>query len=371
MSDKNYLMQNRPYSKNVKNQRYYSCSMLTPNAFPLSKRDKAVNQDVYGFQVHGVYESEEEMRDHCLKLQKFIKNFDVLPNEVGNLVDFDIDICEYEDAEIVYREEELNNINKKDFSKDLETKEDGVNECVNGALNTVETQETDNTVNLNRYVKKDNTFVNQIKHHNYVCVSYISKDMLKNIPEKSKNKKFVGHIVHGIFEKYVDAQKYQNLMTKVFPMMVIDKVGEMNVVHLDLNVMKDEKLRDGYNQSLNLFMKLYLDCLEEDGTDEKIRKEAQLQGAEIVTGKYDEFIGSSKKNTTKIDLQDESEHKEVKFAPKENEEQKLNREIKENAERKTLLEQEMNMSKQTALSSSEDFEKKLKEIKKLHSMKNK
>ena len=364
MSDKNYLTPSRPYSKNVKNQRYYSCSMLTPNAFPLSKRDKAVNQDVYGFQVHGVYETEEEMRDHCLKLQKVIKNFDVLPNEVGNLVDFDIDICEYEDAEIVYREEELNNINKKDFSKDLETKE----ETVDDTTNTVETDETSNTVNLNRYTKKDNTFVNQVKHHNYVCVSYISRDMLKNIPEKSKNKKFVGHIVHGVFEKYVDAQKYQNLMSKEFPMMVIDKVGEINVVHLDLNVMKDEKVRDTHKSSLNLFMKLYLDCLEEDGNDEKIRKEAQLQGAEIVTGKYDEFIGSSKKKSSETETSILHENKEeVKFAPKETEEQKLNREMKENAEKKASLEQQKNSS----LSSTEDFENKLKEIKKLHSMKNK
>ena len=353
MSDKNYLTPNRPYSKNVKNQRYYSCSMLTPNAFPLSKRDKATNQDVYGFQVHGVYETDEEMRDHCLKLQKVIKNFDVLPNEVGNLVDFDIDICEYEDAEIVYREEELNNINKKDFSKDLESKEEIID-------NMDETTEMNETVNLNRYVKKDNTFVNQIKHHNYACVSYISRDMMKNIPEKSKNKKFIGHIVHGIFEKYVDAQKYQNLMTKEYPMMVIDIVGEMNVVHLDLNVMKDDKVRDTYKPSLNLFMKLYLDCLEEDGTDEKIRKEAQLQGAEIVTGKYDEYIGSSKKKTGETDLQNVSENKEeVKFAPKETEEQKLNREMMENAERKAILEQQKNMS----LSSTEDFEEKLKEIK--------
>ena len=64
--------------------------------------------------------------------------------------------------------------------------------------------------------------------------------MLKNIPEKSKNKKIIGHIVHGIFEKYVDAQKYQHMMVKEFPMMVVDKVGEMNVVHLDLNIMKDD-----------------------------------------------------------------------------------------------------------------------------------
>ena len=41
MSEKNYLIANRPYSKNVKNQKYYSCSMLAPNTFPLSKRDKA------------------------------------------------------------------------------------------------------------------------------------------------------------------------------------------------------------------------------------------------------------------------------------------------------------------------------------------
>jgi hypothetical protein len=356
MSDKNYLTVNRPYSKNVKNQRYYSCSMITPNSFPLAKRDKATSQDVYGFQVHGVYENEEEMRDHCLKLQKTNKNFDVLPNEVGNLVDFDIDICEYEDAEIVYREEELNNINKKDFTKDLEKE-------VESSDIGVDLSEDDN---INRFKKKDNTFVNQVKHQNYACVSYISKDMLKNIPEKSKNKKFVGHIVHGIFEKFVDAQKYQHLMSKEYPMMVIDKVGEMNIVHIDLNIMKDEKLRDTYKPSLNLFMKLYMDCLEEDGNDEKIRKEAQLQGAEIVTGKYDEYIGSSKKVVVEQDekLTDMGNVDEVEYKPKETEEQKINRLLNESNERKVRLEEQKNLS----YSTTEDFEEKLKEIKNLHDM---
>ena len=357
MSDKNYLTTNRPYAKNVKNQKYYSCSMLTPNTFPLSKRDIAINQDVYGFQVHGVYEDENDMRDHCLKLQKVIKNFDVLPNEIGNVVDFDIDICDYEEAEIVYREEELNNINKKDFSKDLDSKTTEVEK--------VETLDMDETVDLNRYQKKDTTFVNQVKHHNYVCVSYISKDMLKNIPEKSKNKKFVGHIVHGVFEKYVDAQKYQHLMTKEYPMMVIDKVGEMNIVHYDLNVMKDEKIRDTFKPSLNTFMKSYLDALEEDGNDEKIRKEAQLQGAEIVTGKYDEFIGANRKIVVEQD-DDVSEIKETVFQKKETEEQKLDRELQENSDRKEKLRKQMTTVQTTA----DEFEDKLAEIKKLHNMKN-
>jgi len=357
MSDKNYLTASRPYSKNVKNQKFYSCSMLTPNTFPLSKRDIAINQDVYGFQVHGVYEDENDMRDHCLKLQKVIKNFDVLPNEIGNVVDFDIDICDYEDAEIVYREEELNNINKKDFSKDLDSKttED----------EKVDSHDKEDIVNLNRYQKKDTTFVNQVKHHNYVCVSYITKDMLKNIPEKSKNKKFVGHIVHGVFEKFVDAQKYQHLMTKEYPMMVIDKVGEMNIVHYDLNVMKDEKIRDSFNPSLNTFMKSYLDALEEDGNDEKIRKEAQLQGAEIVTGKYDEFIGANRKVVVEKD-EDESEVKETVFQKKETEEQKLERELKENSDRKEKLRKQMT----TVQTTTDEFEDKLAEIKKLHNMKN-
>jgi hypothetical protein len=357
MSDKNYLTASRPYSKNVKNQKFYSCSMLTPNTFPLSKRDIAINQDVYGFQVHGVYEDENDMRDHCLKLQKVIKNFDVLPNEIGNVVDFDIDICDYEDAEIVYREEELNNINKKDFSKDLDSK--------TTKDEKVDSHDKDDTVNLNRYQKKDTTFVNQVKHHNYVCVSYITKDMLKNIPEKSKNKKFVGHIVHGVFEKYVDAQKYQHLMTKEYPMMVIDKVGEMNIVHYDLNVMKDEKIRDSFNPSLNTFMKSYLDALEEDGNDEKIRKEAQLQGAEIVTGKYDEFIGANRKVVVEKD-EDESEVKETVFQKKETEEQKLERELKENSDRKEKLRKQMT----TVQTTTDEFEDKLAEIKKLHNMKN-
>ena len=362
MSDKNYLTTSRPYSKNVKNQRYYSCSMLTPNSFPLSKRDKAVNKDVYGFQVHGVYEDEEDMREHCLKLQKVIKNFDILPNEIGNLVDFDIDICDYEDAEIVYREEELNNINKKDFAQDIEKeKQDNLNE----------NKEQD--ISMDQFKKKDTTFVNQVKHHNYVCVSYITKNMLKNIPEKSKNKNIVGHIVHGVFEKYVDAHKYQNLMVNEFPMMVVDKVGEMNVVHLDLNVMKDDKSRETFKPSLNLFMKSYMDALEEDGNDEKIRKEAQLQGAEIVTGKYDEYIGASKKvvvekeNNNVEDFEIVENVEEIQFKPKETEEQKLNRELAESAERKARLEKQKNVS----YSTTEEFEEKLNEIKKLHSMKNK
>jgi hypothetical protein len=364
MTDKNYLTPNRPYSKNVKNQRYYSCSMLTPNSFPLSKRDKTVSQDVYGFQVHGVYENEEEMREHCLKLQKVIKNFDVLPNEIGNLVDFDIDICEYEDAEIVYREEELNNINKKEFTKDLE-KEVKTEEV---GIVSENTDDLTGEMNINRFTKKDKTFVNQVKHHNFVCVSYISKEMLKNIPEKSKNKKFVGHIVHGIFEKFVDAQKYQHMMSKEFPMMVVDKVGEMNIVHSDLNVMKDDKVRDIHKPSLNSFMKLYMDCLEEDGNDEKIRKEAQLQGAEIVTGKYDEYIGASKKTVVEKDEKQLSENTgEVKFPPKETEEQKLNRALKESSDRKAKLEEQKNIS----YSTTEEFEEKLKEIKTLHNMINK
>ena len=56
-----------------------------------------------------------------------------------------------------------------------------------------------------------------------------------------------------------------------------------------------------------------------------------------------------------------------KFKPKETEDQKLTRELAESAERKAKLEQQKNIS----YSTTEEFEEKLKEIKRLHSMKNK
>ena len=139
----------------------------------------------------------------------------------------------------------------------------------------------------------------------------------------------------------------------------------MNIVHYDLNVMKDEKIRDSFNPSLNTFMKSYLDALEEDGNDEKIRKEAQLQGAEIVTGKYDEFIGANRKVVVEKD-EDESEVKETVFQKKETEEQKLERELKENSDRKEKLRKQMT----TVQTTTDEFEDKLAEIKKLHNMKN-
>ena len=42
---------NKSFVKNVKYQRFYTCSMLAPNCFPMSKRDSVKNQEIYGFKL--------------------------------------------------------------------------------------------------------------------------------------------------------------------------------------------------------------------------------------------------------------------------------------------------------------------------------
>ena len=124
--EEDYLDEDKPFKHMVKKQNYCVISMLTPNAFPESKREEYRGQKILGLKIRGVFETYDEAKDHASKIQKLDKFHNVFVGEVGKWLPFDVDISNMQtDEEPVYREKSLNQYMKsyKDALKEEEIQE--------------------------------------------------------------------------------------------------------------------------------------------------------------------------------------------------------------------------------------------------------
>ena len=152
---------NKPFVKNVKYQRFYTCSMLAPNCFPMSKRDSVRDQDIYGFKLHGVYEDEKEQEEHSDKVRNIVKNYEVFGDKIGELIEFDVDIADTErNSKIVYKEEEQNEINNRQYKQEIcKTYKDNKDELDFSEILNQNPIENNLDIDENYFSQKEQTFV--------------------------------------------------------------------------------------------------------------------------------------------------------------------------------------------------------------------
>jgi hypothetical protein len=121
-----YLDEDKPFRHMIKKQNFCIISMLTPNAFPESKREEYKDQKILGIKVRGVFETYDEAKKQAEQLQKLDKFHNIFVGEVGKWLPFDVDISKTEtEDDPVYREKSLNTYMKayKDSLKEEEVEE--------------------------------------------------------------------------------------------------------------------------------------------------------------------------------------------------------------------------------------------------------
>jgi len=124
--EEDYLDEDKPLKQLVKKQNYCVLSMLTPNAFPETKREQYKDQKILGIKIRGVFETYEDAKVHADRLQKQDKFHNVFVGEVGKWLPFDVDIATMQtEDDPVYREQALNQYMKayKDCLKEEEIEE--------------------------------------------------------------------------------------------------------------------------------------------------------------------------------------------------------------------------------------------------------
>jgi hypothetical protein len=293
-----YLDINKPFVKNVKYQKYYTCSMLTPNLFPFDKRKKAKETNVFGFKLHGVYETCEEQMEHSEKLRNIVKNYEILGDKIGELVEFDVDLADTSrNSKIVYKEEEQNEINSRQFKNEVSEKYFENNEIFNFEKDISDFGNVPNFESDEKFEDKNEMLVWKIKEAKFACVSFYTNKSLTNLNENEKEKEIVAHIVHGFFEKNTDAQKFAYVKREKYPRIFIFQVGYWCAFDkvLSNNLNSNMEAIVERNKKLNDYMKYYMDCLENTAMEEKIRRDEYLKDATVVTEEYKHLKNNLKK----------------------------------------------------------------------------
>jgi hypothetical protein len=328
--------------------------MMTPNTFPLNKRHYAENQEVYGFKLYGVCETEIQKNEYCEKLQKQNKNYNILPFNVGEIMEFDVDTSENNpETKIIYREEELNKtIGNKEFNASINTPEQK-DELVIDEMDLKKDEDLNEDENLNEeYVEKENEmpvngFVNLAKQQSWCCVQFYPAEAYKSKkPELVKNKKIVSFKMHGVFDSFDNAVKYRNKHKN--QLIFVAEVGKWIAFNWDLLKNTDSTKTEFRWKALNDFIELYEKALMEETEEEEQRKKEHLKGANVVSGQFD-VMGTSKKET---------EEREYKNTHVETEEEQLEREIKELKEKESQLNR--------VVCTKEELDKKCDELLELH-----
>ena len=358
---------NKPFVKNVKYQRFYTCSMLAPNCFPMSKRDSVRDQDIYGFKLHGVYEDEKEQEEHSDKIRNIVKNYEVFGDKIGELIEFDVDIADTErNSKIVYKEEEQNEINNRQYKQEIcKTYKDNKDELDFSEILNQNPIENNLDIDENYFSQKEQTFVWSINEARFACVSFYTPEMIPNIPDKFKDKKIAGHIVHGFFDKVKDAQTYAYSQRKKYPMIFIMQTGNWCAFDVNLvnNSNPDPQLPIIRTQKLNDFMKLYLDSLEQTALEEKERKDKYLKEANVVTDEYKHL----KNNEIKVDdertVDETNNEDEITLDSNNfNTEMDINKKLDEIKERREQLEHRVNNNQNISMEEMESKFDRMKEL---------
>ena len=140
------------------------------------------------------------------------------------------------------------------------------------------------------YLDEDKPLKQLVKKQNYCVISMLTPNCFpEKRREEYKDQKILGIKIRGVFETYEEAKVHTEKLQKLdkFHNIFIGEVGKWLPFDVDISNMETEEDPVYREKSLNQYMKAYKDCLKEEEVSEKERKEEQLKGAKVVTGKTD------------------------------------------------------------------------------------
>lgn len=140
------------------------------------------------------------------------------------------------------------------------------------------------------YLDEDKPFSQLVKKQNFVVLSMLTPNSFpEDKREQYKDQKILGVKVRGVFETYDQAKARSEQLQKLdkFHNIFVGEVGKWLPFNVDISTMQTEDDPVYREKSLNTYMKAYKDSLKEEEVTEKERKEEQLKGAKVVTGKTD------------------------------------------------------------------------------------
>jgi len=225
------------------------------------------------------------------------------------------------------------------------------------------------------YLDEDKPFVQLVKKQNFTVISMLTPNCFpEDKREQYKDQKILGIKVRGVFERYEDAKSHSEKLQQLdkFHNIFVGEVGKWLPFDVDISNMQTEEDPVYREKSLNQYMKAYKDTLKEEEVSEKERKEEQLKGANVVTGKMNAPAGTGLGSTeitpagvvpssTKEDTGDEIEVIDVE--DDEDEDDKVSKQLKAAKNDKIKIEEDLEESK----NNMKELQSKLETINQIYS----
>ena len=145
------------------------------------------------------------------------------------------------------------------------------------------------------YLDEDKPFRQLVKKQNFTVISMLTPNCFpEDKRQEYKDQKILGIKVRGVFETYEDAKAHSEKLQQLdkFHNIFVGEVGKWLPFDVDISNMQTEEDPVYREKSLNQYMKAYKDTLKEEEVTEKQRKEEQLKGANVVTGKTNAPAGT-------------------------------------------------------------------------------
>jgi hypothetical protein len=140
------------------------------------------------------------------------------------------------------------------------------------------------------YLDEDKPLRHLVKKQDFCVLSMLTPNSFPECKrEEFKDQKILGLKVRGVFETYDEAKNHAAKLQKLdkFHNVFVGEVGKWLPFDVDIGNMQTEDDTVYREKSLNNYMKSYKDSLKEEEILEKERKEEQLKGVKVVTGKSD------------------------------------------------------------------------------------
>ena len=140
------------------------------------------------------------------------------------------------------------------------------------------------------YLDEDKPLRHLVKRQDFCVLSMLTPNSFPECKrEEFKDQKILGLKVRGVFETYDEAKNHAAKLQKLdkFHNVFVGEVGKWLPFDVDIGNMQTEDDTVYREKSLNNYMKSYKDSLKEEEVLEKERKEEQLKGVKVVTGKND------------------------------------------------------------------------------------
>lgn len=140
------------------------------------------------------------------------------------------------------------------------------------------------------YLDEDKPLKQLVKKQNYCVISMLTPNCFpEQKREEYKDQKILGVKIRGVFETYEEAKMHSEKLQKIdkYHNIFIGEVGKWLPFDVDISTMETDDDPVYREKSLNQYMKAYKDSLKEEEITEKERKDEQLKGANVVTGKID------------------------------------------------------------------------------------